>query len=242
MSTNTNQGIYKIINTVTDHFYIGSSVNLQRRKTRHFSELRNQRHSNARLQAAWNKYGEASFVFTAVEYVANSNDLYAAEDKWLNGHVGTSYCYNLGVAAASPMLGLSGELSPTWGYKHTEEAKAKISAASTGRIVSAETRAKRSAKLKGRVISEAQREQISKTLSGEGNYWYGKQRSDSFKEKIRKAVIASNPDGEETRYESIQALREDLGLTPPTVNRALKSEKPLVRGPFKGWKFRYDMV
>jgi group I intron endonuclease len=126
--------------------------------------------------------------------------------------------------------------------KHTPEAIAKIAAASKGRPVSEETRAKRSAALKGREISLEQRLQISKTLSGEGNYWYGKQRSDSFKEKIRKAVIASNPDGEETRYESIQALREYLGLTPPTVNRALKSEKPLVRGPFKGWKFRYDVV
>ena len=232
-------GIYKITNTITDHFYIGSAVNLQRRKTRHFSELRNHKHNNRRLQAAWDKYGEAAFVFTVIESVDDRAELYAAEDKWLAGHVGTSYCYNLGMAAISPMLGLSGERSPTWGYKHTTEAKEKIAAASRGRPVSAETLAKRSAALKGREIPLEQRIRISRTLSGEGNYWYGKQRPEEFKQKIRKAVRATSADGSVTVYESIQALRLELGLKPSTVNRALKSGEALVRGPFRGWRFEY---
>lgn len=234
-----NQGIYKIINTVTDNFYIGSAVNLKRRKTRHFSELRNNAHNNKRLQAAWNKYGEEAFVFEVLEVVAEKQNLYAAEDKWLRGHVGKAYCYNLGMAAISPMLGLSGDKSPTWGYKHTEAAKAKIAAAGRGRVISEETRAKRSAKLKGRVISQEQRQQISRTLTGNGNFWFGKERSDEFKEKIRKAIDATAPDGVMTRYESIQALRGALNLKPPTVNRALKSGQPLSKGPRKGWVFRY---
>jgi group I intron endonuclease len=123
--------------------------------------------------------------------------------------------------------------------KHTPEAIAKIAAASKGRPVSEETRAKRSAALKGREISLDQRLRISKTLSGAGNFWYGKERPDSFKEKIRKAVEATDPDGAVTRYESIQALREALGLKPPTVNRALKSGEALARGPYKGWMFKY---
>lgn len=232
-------GIYKITNTATDHFYIGSAVNLQRRKTRHFSELRNHKHNNRRLQAAWDKYGEAAFIFTVIESVEDRAALYAAEDKWLAGHVGTSYCYNLGMVAISPMLGLSGERSPTWGYKHTPEAKEKIAAASRGRPVSAETLAKRSAALKGREIPLEQRIRISRTLSGEGNYWYGKQRPEEFKQKIRKAVRATAPDGVVTVYESIQALRLELGLKPSTVNRALKSGEALVRGPFRGWMFAY---
>lgn len=236
---NVNQGIYKIVNTLNDHFYIGSAVNLTRRKARHFSELRNKRHNNRVLQAAWEKYGESAFVFVVVELVADKNLLYVAEDRWLKGHVGKKYCYNLGMAAISPMLGLSKERSPTWGYQHTEEAKAKIAAASRGRPVSEETRAKRSAALKGREIPLDQRLRISQTLSGPGNFWYGKERPDSFKEKIRKAVDAIAPDGVVTRYDSIQALREALGLKPPTVNRALKSGEVLVRGPYKGWGFKY---
>ena len=126
-------------------------------------------------------------------------------------------------------------------HRHTPEAREKIAAASRGRPVSAETRAKRSAALKGRTISIEQRQQISQTLSGEGNYWYGKTRPDHAA-KVRKAVVAVDPSGVETRYESIQLLREQLGLTPTTVNRALKSGTALTRGPYRGWQFRYDVI
>jgi group I intron endonuclease len=130
-------------------------------------------------------------------------------------------------------------LNPWKGAKHTPEAIAKIAAASKGRPVSEETRAKRSAALKGREISLDQRLRISKTLSGAGNFWYGKERPDSFKEKIRKAVEVTLPSGEVQKHASIQALREATGLKAPTINRALKSGQPLTKGPFKGWLFVY---
>ena len=129
--------------------------------------------------------------------------------------------------------------NPWKGAKHTPEALAKIAEAGRGRIKSEETRAKLSAALKGREIPLEQRLRTSRTLSGAGNFWYGKQRPDSFKEKIRKPVEAVKPDGEVKKYESIQAVLQDTGLNPPTVNRALKSGKALARGPVKGWAFRY---
>lgn len=129
--------------------------------------------------------------------------------------------------------------NPWKGGKHTPEAIAKIAAASRGRPVSEETRAKRSAALKGREISLDQRLRISKTLSGAGNFWYGKERPDSFKEKIRKAVEVTLPSGEVHQHQSIQVLREATGLKAPTINRALKSGQALTKGPFKGWVFRY---
>jgi group I intron endonuclease len=233
-----NQGIYKITNSENDHFYIGSSVNLTRRKSRHFSELRNNKHNNKHLQAAWNKYGELAFSFLVVELVENFDQLHIAEDRWLKGHVGASYCYNIGMAAISPMLGLSGLLSPTYGYQHTPEAKAKISAAGKGREVSQETRAKRSAKLKGRVISQEQREQISKTLSGEGNFWYGKKRP-NHGAKVRKAV-ATYRDGVLVKtYASISELRAEFKATPTTVNRLLKSGKPAYGSVFRDLSVAY---
>ena len=123
--------------------------------------------------------------------------------------------------------------------RHTPEAIAKIAAASRGRPVSEETRAKRSAALKGREIPLDQRLRISATLSGPGNFWYGKERPDSFKEKIRKAIRVVEPTGEERRYASIQVLREETGLKAPTINRALKAGVALTKGPFKGWQFFY---
>ena len=76
------RGIYKIINIVNNKFYVGSAVNLTRRKTRHFSELRNGKHPNKHLQAAWLKYGEKSFIFVVVEELKEGDDLLETENKW----------------------------------------------------------------------------------------------------------------------------------------------------------------
>lgn len=234
-----NQGIYKIINAVNNKFYVGSAVNLRKRKARHFSELRTGKHKNRHLLAAWNKYGEQAFVFVAVELVEDRAQLLAAENRWLKEHVGKDYCYNIGTDATAPFLGMSGELSPTWGYKHTDEAREVIGVHSRGRAHTPESRDKIRQYLLGKPKSAAVRAKISASLSGEKNYNYGKPRSDAFKAKVSKAVEVIDPDGIVTAFPSIAALREAFGLTPPTVNRAVKSEKPLTRGPYRGWVFRY---
>ena len=232
------RGIYKIINVINNKFYVGSAVDLKRRKTRHFSELRNNRHSNGKLQNSWNKYGESAFVFVVVEELPEDADLLAAENVWLKEHVGQDYCYNLGVDATAPMTGFGGELSPTWGYKHTDEAKAIIAATSKGRKFTEETNKRKTAHLIGKPKSADVRAKISATLSGEGNHWYGKKRPDHGA-KVSRAVVATKPDGETVEYASIQALREATGMKPPSVNRALKSGAPLKRGPYVRWSFKY---
>jgi group I intron endonuclease len=230
------RGIYKIINVVNNKFYVGSAVDLKRRKTRHFSELRTGKHNNRYLQAAWVKYGEQAFVFVVVEELPDGADLLAAENVWLKEHVGKDYCYNLGVDATAPTLGMSGELSPTWGRKRTAEELAAQSWA--GKKHTAESKAKIREYLLGKPKSAEVRAKISATLSGEGNYWFGKKRPDHGA-KVSRAVVATSPDGKTLEYDSIQALREASGMKPPTVNRALKSGKPLARGPYKGWLFKY---
>lgn len=277
--------IYRITCTANGKFYIGSTVNKAQRWARHRKDLREGKHPNKSMQAAWTKYGEVAFLFEVLEDVDTAVDLLLAEQKYLDQHAGKDYCFNWAKFAGAPMRGrsgaetpnfgksvpeevrskisqsLTGEKHPNWGRqlsestrqkiqatnlayphkerRHTPEAIAKIAAASRGRPVSAETRAKRAAALKGREIPLEQRLRISATLSGPGNYWYGKERPDSFKEKIRKPVDVTAPDGSVTTYESIQAVRLALGLNAPTINRALKSGTALVRGPFKGWSFAY---
>lgn len=232
------RGIYKIINVVNNKFYVGSAVDLKRRKTRHFSELRTGKHNNRHLQAAWVKYGEQAFVFVVVEELPDDADLLAAENVWLKEHVGKDYCYNLGVDATAPMTGFGGELSPTWGYKHTEEIKAVIAASSKGRKQDVETIQRKTAHLIGKPKSAEVRAKISATLSGEGNYWFGKKRPDHGA-KVSRRVVAISPAKKTLQYDSIQALREASGMKPPTINRALKSGVPLKRGPYKGWTFEY---
>src|SRR3990167_2018703 len=59
-------GIYKILNTTNGKQYIGSAVNLNRRKRLHWNHLRNNCHDNSHLQQTWNKYGEAAFEFRVI--------------------------------------------------------------------------------------------------------------------------------------------------------------------------------
>jgi group I intron endonuclease len=231
-------GIYKIINVVNNKFYIGSAVNFSRRKARHFSELRHNKHNNRWLQASWNKHGEQAFVFVVVEEVLDKTLLLEVENRWLKEHVGKKHCYNIGVDATAPMLGMSGEASPTWGYKHTPETIAIITSASTGRKHTPEDIEKIRKHWIGKPKPASVRAKISATLSGAGNYWYGKKRPEHGA-KVSKAVVATDPSGKTTEYASISDLREDMKVKPSTVNRALKSGKPLVRGPYKGWVFKY---
>jgi group I intron endonuclease len=229
-------GIYKIINIKNNKFYVGSAVNFSRRKTRHFSELRNNKHNNKYLQAAWIKYGETAFIFAIVEEVTDKDALLAAENIWLKEHVGKDYCYNLGTDATAPTLGWSGEKSPTWGRKRTP---AELKAQSwKGRKHKDEAKQKISSSLKGHIVTTETRLKISQKLQGEGNYWHGKKRPE-HSQKVSKIVVAIAPNGEKYVYYSITALREAMDIKPPTINRALKSGNALLRGPYVGWSFKY---
>jgi group I intron endonuclease len=66
-------GIYKITNLITQKFYIGSSIDLCRRKIEHFSALRTNKHHSILLQRAFNKYGEENFIFEVVECCEKEN-------------------------------------------------------------------------------------------------------------------------------------------------------------------------
>lgn len=234
------RGIYKIINVVNNKFYVGSAEVFARRKRIHWWRLRRGDHANAKLQAAWNKYGETSFIFVIVEEHEEGTDILAAENVWLKEHVGKDYCYNLATDATAPTTGWSGEKNPMWGktFTHTEEAKAKISAASKAQVQSDETKAKRRKTMQGHYVAPSTRAKISATLSGEGNYWYGKKRPEHGA-KVSKAVMLLGPSDDGVTYPSISALREQTGMKPPTVNRALKSGKPIKRGKFTGFSILY---
>jgi group I intron endonuclease len=232
------RGIYKIINVINNKFYVGSAVDLKRRKTRHFSELRTGKHNNRHLQAAWVKYGEQAFIFVVVEELPEDADLLAAENIWLKEHAGKDYCYNIGVDATAPMLGVGGEASPTWGYKHTPENLQKIGTASRARVQSDEEKAKRRETMRGKPQPAEVRAKISAALSGEGNYWYGKKRPEHGA-KVSKAVFVM-PDG--LMFPSLAAVLEKYQIKMPTLRRALVSGKPITRGKLKGYSFKYGGV
>ena len=58
-----NSGIYKITNIVTQDCYVGSALNISKRKSKHFSDLKLNRHFSTFLQNSYNKYGIENFTF-----------------------------------------------------------------------------------------------------------------------------------------------------------------------------------
>lgn len=142
-------GIYFILNTINGKFYIGSAADLDQRWRTHKSYLNLNKHNNSYLQYSWNKYGSDSFEFVCVELIKNKSDLYKIEQLWIDA----SNCCN-------PKIGYNAKPSAynSSGYKHTAEAKNKISKAHKasglkppsplGRKNSLETRAKMSAAMK----------------------------------------------------------------------------------------------
>ena len=67
-----NEGVYVIVNLINNEMYIGSSMNLGNRKTKHFSLLKNNKNPNNLLQSAVNKYGIENFEFGILEYCTES--------------------------------------------------------------------------------------------------------------------------------------------------------------------------
>lgn len=234
------RGIYKIINVVNNKFYVGSAEDFTRRKRVHWWQLRRGTHGNKHLQAAWAKYGEQSFTFVIVEELPPEADVLAAENVWLKEHVGKEYCYNLATDATAPTLGWTGEKNPMWGktFSHTDEAKAKIAAASAARVQTDEEKAKRRKSMRGHHVAASTKAKISATLSGEGNYWYGKKRPDHGA-KVSRAVFAM-PDG--IMFPSLKATLDHYGIKMPTLRRALKSGKPITRGKLTGYVFTYGGI
>lgn len=55
--------IYRILCVPTGESYIGQTIDINRRKNKHFSTLHRNKHENPKLQNAWNKYGEENFSF-----------------------------------------------------------------------------------------------------------------------------------------------------------------------------------
>lgn len=145
------------------------------------------------------------------------------------------------------------ESDPRTGRKHSVETRKKISAkvqavvaaGGGGKFIpTAETRAKMSAanmgnqNAKGHVRTTEHRRKLSEANKG-NTHWKGRTHSAESREKMGRAVIAIDPNGVEQTYGTISALRTDLNMTPPTVNRALKSGRPLTKGARAGWSFRY---
>lgn len=96
-------GIYQIINTVSRKIYVGSSNDTEHRRREHFRKLRNNRHTNQHLQAAWNKYGSEAFQFEVI-LECPVEELRSVEQQLLD-KLDFNQTYNIALDAAAPTRG-----------------------------------------------------------------------------------------------------------------------------------------
>jgi len=142
---------------------------------------------------------------------------------------------------------------PRTGKQHSEAVKKKMSARvqqaiAEGRagkfIPSEETRRKMSESLKGNqnakghVRSEEHRRKLAESARGNQN-WLGRNHTAESREKMSKQIREVTTD---TLFVSLSAALEHYGLKMPTLRRALKTGKPISKGPCEGLQFRYEHV
>lgn len=111
-------GIYKIVNTATGVCYVGQSQRLNKRIKEHFRLLRWGKHSNPRLQNAYNKYGADKFQSQIEVYCEDASDLDILENAFLSGQAwfAEPVMYNIADFAKAPMRNRT----------HSEEVRQRI--------------------------------------------------------------------------------------------------------------------
>ena len=172
-------GIYRMTNTKTGKFYIGSSVDIRKRWYKHLSHLRRGIHANAHLQAAFTQSGEDAFLFQLVE-ACEPGALLALEQQHID--------------ALRPEYNICAVAGNTLGYRHTEQGRAKMSVANKGnqrflgRKHSEETKQKLSKAKTGIKLSPEHVARISEANRG-NQHTAGHKLSDQHKAKVQAASL-----------------------------------------------------
>jgi len=77
-------GIYKITNLINSKFYIGSSINLTRRKAEHKYRRKLNIIHNSAIRSAVLKYGEENFIFEILEIIDCKSKLQELEQYYID--------------------------------------------------------------------------------------------------------------------------------------------------------------
>jgi group I intron endonuclease len=240
-------GIYKIVNTKNDKFYIGSAVDIKKRWDRHKNALKKNKHENIHLQRAYNKYGEDVFICETIE---ETKDLLLREQHYLDTL--KSYDFTIGYNIGRKSSGGDNITN----HPHREDIIKRITKSIIERNskLSDEEKKQKWSRVGNKNfnwkggVSSPKCDTCGKTLLyghkkcslcsklGENNPFYGKHHSDETKEKLSKINKGKLPPNlrqvkiNGIIYNSVSEAARQINVCPATIIFRIKS---------KYWDYEY---
>lgn len=255
-------GFYKLYNTVTNEFYIGSGI-LEDREKSHFYKLRNGIHENYKLQKAFNRNSNFIFIPTVIDKLLtirdNRNLALIMEQKLIDDSFDNIKCLNIARDVDVVFLG----------RKHNDKTIEKMSISKKEKWIDPNFQEKMSISMRAgwQKLSKKQKEIISKINSDSKKRFYadgrkspafGQKRTEEFKKlnKDRVTELWKNPKFREKNlqarkgkikgfpsikveingiiYESITKAADELNMSVPGVIYRCDS----LRDKFSRWKIK----
>lgn len=217
------RGIYRIRNLITEQIYIGSAAGrsgFQGRWANHRNHLRNNRHSNQKLQNSWNKYGESNFIFEIIEYTFKENCI-SREQYYID--------------TLKPHFNILPNASNRLGSKFSDKTIEKLK----GRIPWNKGNRKSKPKKCPLVLAEnLRKKQVWAKELGFKNR--GRKRSpetvEKYSSKRRIPIIAKNLNtNEEIKFDGVGIAARALNLDTSMISKVCKGQYSY----YKEWTFRY---
>lgn len=154
--------IYKIVNKNNGKFYIGSTKNIEKRKHKHFEDLKHKKHHSIYLQRAYDKYGENSFIVEVKELkISSEKELRQLEERYIR------FCWSSGKLYNVSKNSSGGDLISY--HPYNKEFRMRQSKISRERYEK---------------MSEEEKKFYSDRIKGEKNPNYGKKWSKELREKV----------------------------------------------------------
>lgn len=96
--------VYRIINKINNKVYIGSTIDSERRKLEHLSQLNRGVHINTYLQRSYDKHGKDAFIFDVIEEGLENGELLKKEQHYIDlfNSSNSNFGYNISPYANQP--------------------------------------------------------------------------------------------------------------------------------------------
>lgn len=121
-------GVYAIRNKITERVYVGSSMNIEKRKKDHFRRLSSGTHHCRHMQNSFKKYGVEKFDFEILDVCLSLGECRDRENHWIKELRACDRRYGYNIRPDAHMV------------SHSEETKKIISRNQLGRKMKQETK------------------------------------------------------------------------------------------------------